>query len=162
MAGTINLSLQQQFDSRGLPLGGGKLYCFQSGTSTPQSAFKDIGLTIAHQNPVELDASGRVPQMFFADGTVKLRLTNRDGGVAGVKVPTQIKDTIARWQLGAGTKELARLFTDPALGQEFRRLADQPAGSGQAIITVLRLANIAHQMSKSSEEGQRPVGEDGH
>jgi hypothetical protein len=38
MVGTINLALQQQFDSQGLPLGGGKLYCFQSGTSTPQSA----------------------------------------------------------------------------------------------------------------------------
>lgn len=81
MAGTINLSLQQQFDSQGLPLGGGKLYCFQSGTSTPQSAYKDIALTIPHQNPVELDASGRVPQMFFADGTIKLRLTNSGGSI---------------------------------------------------------------------------------
>jgi hypothetical protein len=80
MAGTVNISLQQQFDSQGLPLGGGKLYTFQSGTSTPQTAYKDIALTLAHQNPVELDASGRVPQMFFADGTIKLRLTSRDGG----------------------------------------------------------------------------------
>jgi hypothetical protein len=78
------------------------------------------------------------------------------------KLPTQIKDAIEGWQLGRRTQELAQLFTDPALGLEFRRLADQPAGSRQAIVTVLRLIAIAHQAYKSSEQVQKPPDDDGH
>jgi hypothetical protein len=47
MAGTIPLSMTQQFDVYGQPLSGGQLYIIQAGTvSTPQDAFADTGLTI--------------------------------------------------------------------------------------------------------------------
>ena len=79
MAGTINLALSQQFDMDGEPLGGGLLYFFAAGTTTPQSAFQDTGLTIVHPNPIVLDASGRVPMFYLADGNIKIRLTDDSG-----------------------------------------------------------------------------------
>ncbi len=79
-AGTISLSLTQQIDKDTLkPLAGGKLYLFQAGTTTPQNAYSDTALTIPLPNPITLDAAGRLPQMFFADGQIKFRLTNAQG-----------------------------------------------------------------------------------
>jgi hypothetical protein len=79
MAGTINLALTQQFDMDGNPLSGGLLYFFAASTTTPQSAFQDIALTIPHPNPVVLDASGRVPMFYLADGNIKIRLADKSG-----------------------------------------------------------------------------------
>jgi microcystin-dependent protein len=81
MAGTISLSLSQQFDNRGRPLAGGRLYFYAAGTSTPQNAFIDSDLTLPHPNPIILDDAGRVPQFFLADGLIKIRLTTFDGQV---------------------------------------------------------------------------------
>jgi len=79
MSGTINLSLSQQFDSEGRPLGGGLLHFFMAGTSTPQSAFIDTALTLPYPNPIVLDASGRVPSFYLADGQIKFRLEDKNG-----------------------------------------------------------------------------------
>jgi hypothetical protein len=82
MAGTIPLSLTQQFDVYGAPLAGGQLYIIQVGTvSTPQNAYQDTGLSITLPYPITLDAAGRVPQFFLADGSVKIRLQDRYGVV---------------------------------------------------------------------------------
>ncbi len=79
-AGTIPFSLSQQLDSFGKPLAGCKFYTIQAGTtSTPQNAYQDSALTTALPNPQTCDASGRLPQMFLADGTVKVRLTDKNG-----------------------------------------------------------------------------------
>lgn len=80
MSGTIPLSMTQQMDVYGDPLTGGKLYFFVAGTvSTPQNAFQDSALTLLWPNPITLDASGRVPQLFLADGLIKVRLTDQHG-----------------------------------------------------------------------------------
>jgi microcystin-dependent protein len=80
MAGTINLSMTQQMDQYGDPLSGGLLYFMVAGTvSTPQNAFQDLGLTLVWPNPIVLDASGRIPQFFLADGLIKIRLTDQHG-----------------------------------------------------------------------------------
>lgn len=79
MSGTISLSMSQQFDAFGKPLGGGKLFFYQAGTTTPQSAYQDSDLTIPHPNPITLDAAGRIPQFYLADGQIKIRLTNASG-----------------------------------------------------------------------------------
>jgi hypothetical protein len=82
MAGTIPLSLTQQFDIYGQPLAGGQLYLIQAGTvSTPQDGFQDTNLTIKMPYPITLDAAGRVPQFFLADGTIKVRLQDKAGVV---------------------------------------------------------------------------------
>lgn len=80
MAGSISLSLSQQFDAMGKPLAGGKLNFYQAGTTaTPQSAYQDSGLTILHPNPITLDAAGRVPAFYLADGFIKILLTDKNG-----------------------------------------------------------------------------------
>jgi microcystin-dependent protein len=81
MAGTIpGFSLAQQLDSDGTPLVGGLLYTIQAGTtSTPQIAYQDSGLTLPLPYPVVCDAYGRLPQIFLADGSIKLRLTRANG-----------------------------------------------------------------------------------
>lgn len=80
-AGTLpGISMTQQLDSLGRPLNGGKLYLIQAGTtSTPQNCYQDSGLTLAWPNPITLDAAGRIPQLFCADGSIKIRLTNSAG-----------------------------------------------------------------------------------
>jgi len=80
-AGTIpGISMTQQLDSLGKPLNGGKLYLIQAGTtSTPQNCYQDSGLTLPWPNPITLDSAGRIPQLFCADGSIKIRLTNSAG-----------------------------------------------------------------------------------
>jgi hypothetical protein len=61
----VNLSAlagagQQFFDDSGNVLTGGKLYSYQAGTTTPQTTYTDATGTIAHSNPIILNASGRV------------------------------------------------------------------------------------------------------
>jgi microcystin-dependent protein len=79
MAGSISLSLSQQFDAQGKPLSGGKLYFFQAGTSTPQNSYQDVALSLVNANPLTLDASGRVPAFYLADGQIKIRLADQAG-----------------------------------------------------------------------------------
>lgn len=80
-AGTVpGISMTQQLDSLGKPLNGGRLYLIQAGTtSTPQNCYQDSGLTIPWPNPITLDSAGRIPQLFCADGQIKIRLTNAAG-----------------------------------------------------------------------------------
>jgi hypothetical protein len=86
MAGTINLALTQQLDEFGAPLSGGQLYVIQAGTvSTPQNPFQDTGLSIVMPNPITLDAAGRIPQFFLADGQIKVRLQDKNGIVKFVQ-----------------------------------------------------------------------------
>lgn len=80
MAGSISLSLSQQFDELGNPLSGGRLFFIQAGTtSTPQNAYYDTALTLPLPNPVTLDSAGRVPAFYLADGRIKIRLTSATG-----------------------------------------------------------------------------------
>ncbi|MBR0741156.1 hypothetical protein JQ581_29915 [Bradyrhizobium liaoningense] len=80
MAGTIPLSLTQQFDEFGKPLSGALLYIIQAGTvSTPQQPYQDAALSITMPNPIQLDAAGRIPQFFLADGYIKVRLDDKFG-----------------------------------------------------------------------------------
>lgn len=80
-AGTLpGFSLTTQFDQSGKIASGCKLYTVQAGTtSTPQNAYQDSGLSILMPNPMECDASGRLPQFFLADGQIKVRLTDKLG-----------------------------------------------------------------------------------
>ncbi|UVO33948.1 hypothetical protein KUL72_20760 [Bradyrhizobium arachidis] len=80
-AGTVpGFSLTPQFDMLGKPAVGCRLYVIQAGTtSTPQNAYQDTGLTIPLPNPIVCDSTARLSQFFVADGTIKLRLTDKNG-----------------------------------------------------------------------------------
>ena len=49
----------QFFDNNGDPLGGGKLYSYAAGTTTPQDTYTTNTLGVANANPVILDSAGR-------------------------------------------------------------------------------------------------------
>lgn len=81
-AGTIPLSLSQQFDKFGHVLAGCKLNIIQAGTvGTPQIAYQDTALTIPVPGGSQLicDAAGRISQFFLADGNIKVQLTDANG-----------------------------------------------------------------------------------
>ena len=82
MSGTTSICLTQQVhNATHEPLVGGLLYSFQAGTLNPQNAYRTSALTAGTEfpNPLTLDASGRIPQMFYADGVIRLILTDSLG-----------------------------------------------------------------------------------
>lgn len=65
MSNRFNLPLQTPVDATGAPYPGGKLFFYESGTTTKQNTYSDEGLTIANSNPVVLDSAGRYPNAIF-------------------------------------------------------------------------------------------------
>lgn len=61
-------------DDNGQPLSGGKLYFYETGTTTPKNTYSDSAETTANANPVILDAAGRQPDIFFS-GFAKIVVT---------------------------------------------------------------------------------------
>ena len=57
-------------DNNGNVLAGGKIYSYAAGTTTPATVYTSSSGTIAHLNPIILDASGRVPggEIWLTDG----------------------------------------------------------------------------------------------
>lgn len=53
------LIFQQFFDKDGLPLAGGKVYTFRSGTNVPKNTYQDSDGVALNTNPITLDDSGR-------------------------------------------------------------------------------------------------------
>jgi hypothetical protein len=97
--GTLPLALTQQFsftncatftNACGTPLIGGLLYFYQVGTvATQQDSFQDTALTIKNPWPLPLDANGRVPTFYLANGSIHVRLTDANG-VVQFDVPNQL------------------------------------------------------------------------
>jgi hypothetical protein len=89
--GTLPLALTQQFsftncqtftNACGTPMIGGLLYFYQVGTvATQQDSFQDTALTIKNAWPLLLDANGRVPPFYLANGSIHVRLTDATGVV---------------------------------------------------------------------------------
>lgn len=80
MAGSISLSMQTIFGNVGQLLAGGKVFFIAAGTtSDPQNAFYDVDLTLPLPNPYPLDASGRMPAFYLADGQIKVRIVDANG-----------------------------------------------------------------------------------
>jgi hypothetical protein len=75
MARSINPA--PQYDNDGNPVIGGKMYWFETGTSTPKTTYADSLLTTPNPHPVILDSQGILPPTFF-DGSAKQVLTDAD------------------------------------------------------------------------------------
>jgi len=76
----------QYLDDAGDPLVEGKLYFYESGTTTPKTTYADINNSIPNTNPVLLSAAGRQPNIFF-DGVAKVILTDNDDVQIAVRDP---------------------------------------------------------------------------
>lgn len=68
----------QFLDGNGDPLHSGLLYFYEAGTSTFKATYADAEETIANTNPVELDAAGRVPSIFYT-GLSRIVLKDANG-----------------------------------------------------------------------------------
>ena len=60
----------QFLDNNGNPLGGGKLFTYLAGTTTPATTYTSSTGGTAHTNPIILDSAGRVPggEVWLTDG----------------------------------------------------------------------------------------------
>jgi hypothetical protein len=76
----------QYFDDAGDPLVSGKVYFYETGTTTPKATYADINYNIPNSNPVILTAAGRQPNIFF-DGVAKAILTKSDNTQVLVRDP---------------------------------------------------------------------------
>jgi len=76
----------QYFDDAGDPLVSGKIYFYETGTTTPKNTYADVNYTILNANPVILTAAGRQPNIFF-DGVAKAILTKSDNTQILVRDP---------------------------------------------------------------------------
>lgn len=74
-------------DSNGDPLSTAVIYFYEPGTTTDKTVYQDSDLSIAHSQPVEIDADGLQPDIFF-DGEAKAVLYTAPIGSGGVLVDT--------------------------------------------------------------------------
>lgn len=58
----------QFFTDDGIPLAGGKIFTYTAGTTTPQATYTTVAGSIAHSNPIILDANGRVNEVWLTEG----------------------------------------------------------------------------------------------
>jgi len=63
---------------QGEPTPNGKLFFFESGTSTPKATYANVGETTQNAQPVLLDSAGREPNIFFS-GSAKVILQDENG-----------------------------------------------------------------------------------
>lgn len=76
----------QYLDNAGDPLVNGKIYFYESGTTTLKTTYADVNSSIPNTNPVILTAAGRQPNIFF-DGVAKAVLTSNSGEQILVRDP---------------------------------------------------------------------------
>ena len=74
--GTLN---KQYDDDNGDPLSNGVIYFYEPGTTTDKTVYTTQALSVAHTQPVSLDANGRQPSIYFS-GQAKAVLKTAVGG----------------------------------------------------------------------------------
>jgi hypothetical protein len=129
-------------DAAGLPLVGGMLYTYASGTTTPKAAYTDATLGTAATNPLVLNARGEA-QVWLGSGAYSLKLTDS----AGVTIWTT-DGVIAADSAGSGQAAADALRSD---------LASTAETKGASLIVVRdpggRFASVTAEeaISKSGE-----------
>jgi hypothetical protein len=86
MSGTLSPVAEQQFfDDTGVPLAGGLLYTYASGTSTPATTYTDALLMVPHTNPIVLDSAGRAV-IYLPAAAFKYVLTDANNVPIGLTI----------------------------------------------------------------------------
>jgi hypothetical protein len=92
MAGRYGNPVPQYLDDNGNPLAGGKLYFYESDTTTPQAVYSDAALTVPATS-VTLDAAGRCPNIFASyEDTYRVVLKNSSEVTIWTKDNVQFAD----------------------------------------------------------------------
>lgn len=66
-------------DAAGDPLGGGKIYFYESGTTTDKTTYSDVAQSVANPQPYVLDAGGAQGTAIFFSGQAKAVLQDANG-----------------------------------------------------------------------------------
>ncbi len=129
----------QRFDNNGDPLSGGKLYFYETGTTTLKATYSDEAETTANANPVVLDAYGRQPDIFFT-GVAKIVIQTS----AGVQI--DVTDPI-------GESSTANVFADWLVTVEYN-LGDTVTASGKYYVS-LTSANLGNNPTINPADWQQ-------
>lgn len=71
MAQFVTPALMQLYDGSGNPYSGGRLYIYESGTTTLLELFSDVDLSTPASNPLIADSAGIFPNVFIAETLFK-------------------------------------------------------------------------------------------
>lgn len=88
--------IPQFCNDAGEPIAGGKLYFYDSGTTSFRDTYSDAGLTTANANPVILDSAGRPPSIFL-QGNYKLVITDADDVQISTRDPVSGSSTAGEY-----------------------------------------------------------------
>ena len=116
----------QYFNDAGDPLVNGKIFFYETGTTTPKTTFADVNFTIPNPNPVILTAAGRQPNIFF-QGVAKAILATS----AGVQI--LVRDPVG---------ETAATFGNPWLASKDYNANDVVQGSNGDFYVSLINGNV--------------------
>lgn len=108
MTQLFNLPKAVPLSTAGDLIPGAKLYFYQTGTTTPQNVYTDIGLSVAHSSPVEADASGVFAPIYLDHTLPNYRVKLTDS--AGTQI-WQLDDIPASTLTGENTFSATQYFT---------------------------------------------------
>lgn len=100
----------QFFDDNGVPLAGGKIFTYLSGTSTPATTYTSSAGTTPNTNPIILDAAGRVPEEVWLTDDVQYRLVLQ----TALSVQIWLKDGISGFLTNSGRPVVVPSSATPA------------------------------------------------
>lgn len=159
---------QRFFDTSGNPLAGGKLYAYQSGTTTPQNTYTDSSGGTPNANPVILDANGEAnvwldpslsykfilkdssdSQQWSVDGIIGLISADAvaTASIQNLAVTTaKINDlAVTTAKLAAASVTAAKLNSDAVHGQT----SDTAPASGDELMTYDSSATALKKVTKA-------------
>lgn len=96
MAALLPAGKQIYFGNNGLPLAGGRVLTFESGTTTPKATYTDAAETVENANPVILDSRGEA--VIFWSGSYKVELQDADENT--IWVVDGLDDQTPQWRTG--------------------------------------------------------------
>lgn len=100
----------QFFDDNGVPLAGGKIYTYLSGTSTPATTYTSSSGATPNTNPIVLDAAGRVAEEVWLTDDVQYRLVLQ----TALSVQIWLKDGISGFLSSTGRPIIVPSSATPA------------------------------------------------
>jgi len=118
---------RQYFDDNGDPLSGGLVHFYETGTTTEATTYSDEALTTANDNPVELDAAGRQPNIFFA-GQLKAVLKTSGGVIVETRDPVGDAPSASLLPAGGTTGQALTKASDDNYDVEWTTIASGGGG----------------------------------
>lgn len=145
MGSLVTQLFSQTFDSDGNIAPLARMYWYEAGTSTPVTVYTDAGLSVAHSNPINADASGVFAAVYAPAGTYKIvvKESAAAGGATIYEVDNFeiIETTIA---ISFPTSVKTANFTVAAADRAKTFLCDASGAPGQNIICTADSATLGN------------------